>query len=439
MRVGETLEMTCSLDYVNGTQNSRKLEFRKNGGQVAEELVTRVNDSTLLMRLKNAPLMHAIYICRHENMGVGIAEVLVGTPPKEVTDFKCISLNWEKMNCSFELEYNPISSNYTLNYGRYSDSFVNTMILKPPTNESKYVYTFEVLNYNNVLYNYSFCLHMQNEFGELKQYFVVDNFASIKPDKPMNINANTSISPNGLLLTWNISYVLKPLSYGHIVTQINYTSEFNKNWISVEFEDKPKKMYEYMLKNLTAHTWYDIRIRIRVSKATRDELWSEYESQIFHTIPKIPDKPPRTDIGSFAINDLNDLFLYWHQLKPYEKNGANGTYVITKSTLNGHHYKFPVTMTDIMAKFSTIPDNMLEFEIRSSNSEGRSLDSSPIRIPPKRLRVGYPTELKKNRNGTLYTLSWQKPKHSAEDLESYTVFWCKAKSEQPNQCEVKFV
>lgn len=415
------------------------------GVKVPEHQVTRVNASAIVFHIENAPKMQAIYTCRHNGIGIQIAEVTVGMPPQPVTDFKCISHNWEdtRFQCTFKFEQNPISTKYKLSYGRSGDSFMNVLDLRPNSSVNESGYWFNVPEYSRVIVNYKFILSMSNVLGTYNQTFDVDNYASIRPDKPHIYRVpDTPVLPRSIQLKWDIGYTLHALpSFCFIVCQLNYTSEHNKSkWETIEMSEKPERAKEnlkYTLMNLTPHTWYDVRIRVRVSKVTRDELWSEYATYVFHTASTIPDRPPAMDVGAFHVNYLNDVIIYWKQLKPYEENAANASYVVHKSLVNGKPQALVSSVSRIMAKFSNMPNATLEFEVRSANAKGLSEKSSYIKIPGPWERLPYPTELKKNRNGTLYTLSWQRPLYGHEAVDSYTVFWCKSKSELPNQCEVR--
>lgn len=97
-----------------------------------------------------------------------------------------------------------------------------------------------------------------------------------------------------------------------------------------------------------------------------------------------------------------------------------------------------------MNKYSSVNanvDNDIEFAIYSKNQKGPSVESSKIRVPKKGSRCEPPGEIRNilhNKNGPnrSYVFSWRPPTNGSQSITSYTVFWCKARNESPNQCDV---
>lgn len=437
-KVGEDLRFICNLNNATAQNNSRNLTFTDRGVSVPDQYVTRLNNSAIQMHIPHVPKMEHVITCKYSTLGIGYSEVYVGLEPIPVTDFRCISNNWETLNCTFNFKDNPISTKYKLAYGREGDAFSNVEELEPFINQTQPVYWFNLPRYVSVVEKYAFNLTLSNRFGVRHQEFLLENFRAIRPNAPFHINV-TMAPGQPVNLTWEISNELRIYKNydGMILTEIRCESEYDRRGPLVETY-YPSNYGHKILDNLTAFTRYEVHIRIRMSGAdpARDELWSDYAYFAFQTLSRIPDKPPETDIGAFSVNDLNDVVIFWRELRVYEHNAANAGYVITKSLVEGHEKQLKANISRTSAKLQDMRDQTIEFEIRSSNAEGLSRRASFIKVPRKADRVPYPTELKKNRHGTEYTLTWREPRTYARQITSYTVFWCKSKSELPNQCEV---
>lgn len=220
---------------------------------------------------------------------------------------------------------------------------------------------------------------------------------------------------------------------------IQYTSEINKNvWTRVgPFVGNTtvvhdRKQMSHKLSLEYAHVWYDVRVYIKVNEAPDlPEMWSNYSYHNFQTASRIPDDPPRTDIGGFSFNYFGRLFIFWKQLARAYHNGNNMQYYVSEPS-----YRWSNTTADTMIKFGQedFANNDLEFTIYSENSEGRSSMYSSVRVPRASKRCQPPTNIKKIKTNQVYNLSW-KPPTSGPEITSYTVFWCPSKTESPNQCE----
>lgn len=225
---------------------------------------------------------------------------------------------------------------------------------------------------------------------------------------------------------------------------INYTSEFHKEkWIQLgPFVESNKHGREqnnritHALTNLPyANTWYDCRVALKVREAENTaEMWSNYSTHVFKTESRIPDRPPRTDIGSFSFTDSGHVFIYWKELKKSENNGPNFNYIIT----GANNTKLISTRT--LTKLEQIDANVMresyDFHIYSQNTVGKSRDNSIVRVPAVHERCESPTLIKKIRlDNETYNISWVAPVNDAATITSYTVFWCEPNNESPTDCK----
>lgn len=223
------------------------------------------------------------------------------------------------------------------------------------------------------------------------------------------------------------------------VYMINYTSNFDDKWTEIlPFTDFSKqKQVSFPLRLPYAHTWYDVRVSMKVKDATNSaDMWSNFSSYTFQTSQRIPDNPPLTDIGAFSYTDSGHVSIYWRALKQWEHNGKDLHYTVieTRNTTVK-----PKIIDQTMAKFEQFDANTmkdaLNFLIYSENDVGRSKLSSTIRVPSAYQRCEQPTNIKKIRvNSTTYNLSWIAPSKGPK-ITSYTVFWCESPNESPSHCK----
>ncbi|GAB0097928.1 Cytokine receptor [Sergentomyia squamirostris] len=452
IQVGQPLNLTCNVNWdyaephlagspeVKG--NLEYLSFKLNRLDVDRSFITPVNKSAINLYVPEMNEAKSVkYFCvvnqknKPYDIGVGYSDVHVGYPPFNVTNFRCISHNWKVLNCTFDKRVNYIYTVYNLTYYRGKSMHVYFMELNPNDNNTSF--TFQVNDYNGSYRTYFFSLDTGNALGTNQQNFSIDNFRSVRPDPPSMLNV-TKREPKRVTISWQLSYHFKAF-------EMNFTHEGiirspSDEWQSLDMSRlivRDKIYYSLTIDNLYAHMWYDVRIRVKVTRALRDELWSNFTTFQFQTTAKIPDRPPRVDIGSFYVNDHNDIVLYWEQLPIEEQNGNESHYVVSE-VINGQGQKELVHTTEInniMAKFKNLSHKDLRFTIRSANSEGESIDGSTIVVPSKRNRFPFPTELKKYSTGNSYKLTWGPPDTRQHELDSYTIFWCESKTNYPSECD----
>lgn len=202
------------------------------------------------------------------------------------------------------------------------------------------------------------------------------------------------------------------------------------------------KQVTMSLSNLKyAHTWYEVRISAKVAIKdkhldTLPDLWSNFSSTFFSTASRIPDNPPRTDIGAFSVNDYGHVYLYFEGLPVWKQNGIEFQYIFIEMS----RPKLKPTQIMYEAKFEDVrATDDLAFAIHSANSEGLSKLASHLRVPPLHERCPMPTQIKKIKSDSeTYGFSWQPPVDSptqyCPEITSYTIFWCNSKNDSPNSC-----
>ncbi|XP_055592793.1 cytokine receptor [Uranotaenia lowii] len=443
--VNQSYSLSCTLnrsDPETAKYSSKDLMFYIKDVPVPTEQVRIINESTIQLNVHNAPVSTGIaYMCKlNHTKGVGMRSVNVGYKPYNVTNFKCRSENWQKMNCSFQQVHNPIPTNYSLTF-RFDTSPVSFECdLEGQFNNTWKCSVDMDLGYRQSHEIYYFLLESKNIFGTNREQFVINNFDNVIPEAPSECTVSNLTSTDAVL-HWTISYKLQTFKR-NFVFQVKILSGFdNKVWKNVNVDKLSRSVINYSLPmhNLPyADTRYDVRIRMRTATAEdTEEMWSNYSSCLFNTLPRRPDNPPEVALGGFEINVYNDIFVYWKDIPKSKHNSATGfQYKIVEIKRNGHVIS---NLTEgrngsTMIQFRNLTDGNYTFLIRSVNSEGESLKASELFIPSKQHRIPKPEISKLLSDSGRYLLSW-KPVNSYESkITSYTVIWCNSSSNSPNDC-----
>ena len=177
------------------------------------------------------------------------------------------------------------------------------------------------------------------------------------------------------------------------------------------------------------------------------EYVSKPSIQTGRTQPTIPGSSPFTTPGSFEMVELGfnerRVFVYWKQIDARGRNGPEFRYMVTQVMEAGNKVQplEPLKITDAYAEFSTMPsDREYWVYVASENAKGTSRNTSRVYVPPSRrvrglepastTKIAFPERV--------YEILWLAPP-LVDVVESYTVFWCLAKSghERPYQCDDK--
>lgn len=408
---------------------------------VPPESIKIVNDTTIELHVRNATAGTHKHICKmNDSIGIAIKTVNVGYKPRNVLNFKCHSYNWQNMNCSFEQPYNPIPTSFSLIFGFENSPGDFQCPLDQKYNHKWECYRDMDSSYRQSQELYNFVLEATNVLGNNTERFTINHYDNVIPEMPSEC-FTSNITSRSALLHWSISYKLQTFKRD-FVYEIKILSMYdNKKWKMMDVSRISRKLTNYSLPLDSlefADTRYDVRIRMRTATAEdTEEMWSNYSSCLFNTLPRRPDNPPEVAIGGFEINAYNDVFVYWKEIPKSKHNSATGFHYKPNLKRNELSSSPPLVVGrngSTMIQYKNVTDGNYTFVILSSNSEGDSLKSSKLFIPSKEYRVAKPVITKLLSDSGKYTLSWKAASKHNDKITSYTVFWCNSSSNSPNDC-----
>ncbi|KAK3917504.1 Cytokine receptor [Frankliniella fusca] len=445
---GDLLELYCVLNLTHPAvkgRNASHLMFYRQNKTVAPEHLHVVNETTLKLTMR-PNVSSAMYYCKLNKWEdaapdvVCLNNVAVGYAPQDVSDFSCISQNWQNLTCTWKKKYNPVKTRYTIWYrlpGRAGGRTKYACPEETDVEEDRCVWNEETNPpYRQPYETYFFHIEAVNHFANSTFNHKFNHYAHVIPAKPEKFKSfhKTAYS---VYLEWMIPYPLQNFPPG-VIHRVEYLPQWEPidSWHSVDTsrigskENNNKKTL-----NITslkyANTFYDIRVYLKSAKAVSndDSLWSAPAAMTIKTLPDLPGAPPRTDIGSFEVFnhvDSRDIYIYWQTIPDYLQNGDMFSYkIIGIDEDNVPVSKKPAELNKKYAKYSKMDLNKnFRFHIVSANSEGHSLNKSEIVIPSRVQVPPGPLSVTKvfYENGT-YELSW-KPPSDQEEIDSYTIFWC---------------
>lgn len=446
IRSGDEIRIRCG--YPELKDSHRFIGFFNNSVPIDRKYIKPINSSTIELVIPNARVQESTIVCKlNDTHGIWYTDVRVGREPEIVTDVKCLSYNLQIMNCTVIKPYNPVPVNYSLKY-RIEDSATMYQFERDPTQNDPKIVSFSISNSGYRKHNEKFelLLNGTNELGFQEQRIPLNNFASVVPSSPENLK-EVKIASNSVTLSWNVHINLLvfpvPFDYEFVIVSPTECNPVKQRLVfaNISSVDALKEPVNFSRKiDLTfANTWYDIRIRMKISLAEdREEMWSQSTRATtiqVKTLSRIPDHPPKVDAGSFNIGASGDVYIYWKHLTKCYQNGGNFTYRVSSSNiLSDKPHKETWHMASYTKEQIDLSEDTL-FTIRSANVNGTSRDASYLTIPGYRRRLPGPIKIRKILSGGNYHLSWSPAEQTTEEITSYTVFWCVSKSELANSCE----
>ncbi|XP_067636829.1 cytokine receptor [Eurosta solidaginis] len=431
-------ENLCKMYFVNKTDNYRPVP--------AADIV-EINSTYIIYMLRNALQQSATFTCKCGHFAIMESDVDVGTAPNGVTKFDCRSYDFEYMVCNFTKPNNPLLTQYNLTY------YINSPDYETPVSCNFDNTTWVVCNitadqsYRPLIEEYRFKVHSSNALGYFKQEFIINNLNVMIPARPGNHFQIHRLTTDTLEAVWNMPKYdwyspnkHRGLLWEVLIQPVGFPVRDISAQVRVVHVERGCKLIVNDLPY--AYYWYDLHIRVKVRTAVAsDDMWSSTFKYRFRTRPRIPDRPPRTDNGSFYINSLKtEVRLYWEQLEKWEENGDNFAYIIraiTKDSKGNTSRLLPRQQKASFAVFEWSEDSLYLFNISSCNHIGESFSSSSIIIYPQTRSSKEYTPISihnaYHQTNRSYTLTWISPPRR-KDLQNYTVYWCDSKLAMPTEC-----
>ncbi|XP_030748667.1 cytokine receptor isoform X2 [Sitophilus oryzae] len=425
LEYGEDLNLWCVLHqdkaatYLENASSLMKFTYEKQA-QISEI----VNSTTIKLHIEKHPLTTATgYTCEINGETVCYNVVIVGTKPKEVMDFDCVGRNYENFTCSWTAPENYVKTEYFLEY-YIPQRPQRTAIGCPKIEQDKDKYSCTWSFYTKPQYRHSnpifeFNLTASNVFGKRTLNKTIVQYSRIIPNPPVNLTA-TAISPNSIKLSWAIPVLIRSFPPG-LDFRVSYWEKHSGKWTTLYNSSNTHKppSVEYTLENLPyAHCLYDIRVALKSNNATGEFYWSNNSTVAFYSQSKLPDRPPKTNIGGFEVEGRN-IIIYWQKLPQYEENGSNFTYHIE---VDGDPSIKAKKILSTNARFEKMENRNYTFKIWSKNEIGYSKTYSVVSVPATYYFLKPALNLVKVFKGNgIYELEWSDP--APEKSTNYTIFW----------------
>ncbi|XP_017887788.1 uncharacterized protein LOC108629550 [Ceratina calcarata] len=464
---GNPLRIFCILnqsivDKEFPGKNASDLVFFRNKKEMEPEFITIINETTIALDVEKPPPAEDMYYCRlklnnehyEEYEAVCLNKVVVGFKPQKPHNFTCISHNWENMTCSWEPVQNYVTTRFTLVFKLPGKAGGRKLYPCPKETQTHTSCMWDTST--NPIYRlpyeyYTFILNVENVLGNISIQYKFHHYAYVVPTKPANLTVVNKTSDSALL-HWSVPFPMQNFPPG-LHHRIMYQSQWDdpETWQTINITNGFHTHKRYW--NLTgleyANTVYDVRVCLKSAVAVGEDKWSDYSAVAFRTPPRLPGRPPRTDIGSFEIaenNNSRDVYLYWQAIPQYLENGDEFKYVVENVEENGRKLSLaPKEITRTYAKFDGISFNKYKFEIVSVNIVGANKERAKIFVPSKNEIPKEPIAFTKIAfDGGLYELSW-KPPHDYKntqqirgrvinEITNYTIFWCDNERDRPYEC-----
>ncbi|XKL60371.1 hypothetical protein PGB90_001387 [Kerria lacca] len=471
LQVGTPLEIFCILN-LNETQSANNIVFYRNNDLIDQRYVTVINSTTSRLYIENITESNDWFYCKLRQIDTSTKEyepssletsnqidsndvtvcmntVAVGSPPKEVENFTCISKNWELLNCSWSVPENFVPTNYSVSYQFLVRSGRNKKFPCSNDTDVKLHYCVWTMK-SSVPYRRNFeylrmIVEGVNQFNKSEQKFWFHHYAYIIPDAPVLEMVNKTSS--SIYLKWNI----EPFdTYDNgLKYNIQYTWLKNLNWVESIYDSRnltSQKGFVYL--NVTGLPYgnmlYDFRVYMKTAAAFNNTGWSAPGHNIFRTVSCPPYKSPKTDVGSFeiALNSATSrtVYLYFEPLQSLEYNGDDFNYMFVALEGDNENNQREVNLTALSTASSyaefNISSNSYHFYLKSINKEGAAPNASIIRVPRYDNVVKHCSTFTKMDYGNGdYELSWEPPMDlNIDRIVSYTIFSCESHNERPYQC-----
>ncbi|KAM7346854.1 cytokine receptor-like isoform 1-T2 [Cochliomyia hominivorax] len=429
--IGGNADITCRLSEPKSYDIWFLEEKSKRPIKQPSGSIQIIDEYTAVLKIRNAHEQNSRYQCKYKEYAIGESELYVGTKPQNVTDFSCISHDYEYLECSFTRPKNMILTRFDLEYRFPTDNRKYKCICHNIENHRLKCNATDYLPIRDL---YKFILKGTNDVGVNFQTFEIHNHKIVKPSPVDIIQQNITSDSIALSLEkLKIAYYTKiGLTY-HIEIRDN-----NSNWMEKHLGDLECQngTCNIVINHLYAFWLYWIKVRVKSKAVDNDNFWSDESIIQFRTKSKQPNRAPEIPLGSFYIDSSEtQLQLYWEKMPEYEYNGPGFHYIVNEISDHGDVIS-STKSNESSLTFAWKNVSMQEFVVKSANDKGECMNGNVIRVyrsGSSRKELSGSSIAKFYHNST-YTLSWSPPE-DFEHLLNYTVFWCPPKIELPNQCK----
>lgn len=453
---GDKATFVCQVEGFDDSESpSSRLSFFNQTSQktIDAKFIRILNRTAIELSLPTVPEQATVIYCQYESptgmKGVTTAELYVGRKPDKIEKLDCFSYHWISLNCSFVMPENHVRVSYELRYsaGDLKSLQANRLLYDCEAGQPEnnvWSCRFIDLKYRRSSPLFTFNLTAKNFLGETTSFYEFDNFAHIIVDVPSEWK-HEEPTDKSIRMKWELpkgklrALDHKPFDFEISVTPHCYIEKNESRVIALSnVSADVAKNFSHVIDLEYAFTWYDIKIRSKISMAEDiEKMWSPWSETLqVKSKPRLPDFPPIITKGAFHILPNDDVYVYWKEVPKCKYNGDNFTYsVVAANTPHGHPKELKETYA-VYRKNRNMAVNGGSIKIRSQNAVGLSEHASTYDIPSIERRIKGPKDLQKRlKNGT-YELKWSPP-DDVLDIVSYTVFWCTSKTEGENKCNDK--
>ncbi|XP_043227242.1 cytokine receptor-like [Amphibalanus amphitrite] len=401
------------------------------------------------------------YACRlrHKTtptLGICTNNVNIGDPPLPVEGFRCVSQNWQAVNCTWREPFNAIRTRYEPEYrtmtriARYRKP-CNITAIRRPLRPGQTRTVSCLVSENNFRFSHEtfrMVMNAYNELGNASSDFVLSTYEIVRPAPPVRV-WGTNLTTSSVRLRAEIGHPMasfpRPIDFS-----VEYTSRWNQtpqpvDASAMQFMHNSKHTKgrnttnDTLVSGLLPNTDYRFAVRMRSSMAdvvTYPDLWSPPLETVLRTQATVPAASPRTTLGSFDLvgrATSRTVYVYWQQIEAQEQNGPQFGYCAVRLR-PGRAAATPDNTTDAYALFRDLDLGRHEFSIAACNSEGKSAEPATLVVPEQEdvLPRPHPVTLVAEAPGS-YTLAWEQKADTPVD--NYTLFWCQHMRDRPFQCE----
>lgn len=299
MEMDSPLEIFCVLNTSRpefAENNANSIVFYRDSERLSGEYVNIINDTTARLHIDGVR-SSGEYSCRIIDMAdykalqasddkpifteelVCSNSVTVGDKVAPITNFECLSYNWEVLNCTWTPPENAIKTRYEVHYelpasrARKSrphfcpnddDVQLNrcswTLDTDPPYRRTYSIYTFVITGHNAL--------------GDMVQKITFDHYSRLVPSAPQDLVA-ASKTPSSVHLKWCIG-VLCVFENG-LKYKIESSAD-SSTWNTHVYDESDVEMFKdeiaFNVTGLSAGKSYTFKVYTK-SATAEDKLWSK--------------------------------------------------------------------------------------------------------------------------------------------------------------------